>query len=126
MDSGLGLRPPRNDSEGVIPGRSVREREGIHSASPDRGSPSLATLAGDDIPPYVITGLVPVIPIQKALSLTSHYRDGRDRPGHDGEVLASLHDRSHRNETIANRQAYLRVSVALNSGLLLRLWKTTQ
>ena len=65
MDSGLGLRPPRNDSEGVIPGRSVREREGIHSASPDRGSPSLATLAGDDIQ-TVMACLVPVISIRKS------------------------------------------------------------
>jgi hypothetical protein len=31
----------------------------------------------------VITGLVPVIPIRMALRFSK--RDGRDKPGHDGE-----------------------------------------
>ncbi len=36
-------------------------------------------------PSLVITGLVPVIPIRMAQRISK--RDGRDKPGHDGEGL---------------------------------------
>jgi hypothetical protein len=40
-------------------------------------------------PSYVITGLVPVIPLRLAMSCVPK-RDGRDKPGHDQGVLPQL------------------------------------
>ena len=37
----------------VIPSRSEAEGKGLHSVEPDRGSPSLAALAGDDTRPVM-------------------------------------------------------------------------
>ena len=51
--SGYGSRAPltrpRDDSEGVIPGRSAAKGKGIHSAERVRGSPSRPAAAGDDM-----------------------------------------------------------------------------
>ncbi len=59
----------------VIPDRSAAEGKGIHSAEPDRGSPSRAPLSPRvwlieiHQPPHVITGLVPVIPMMSSAVL---------------------------------------------------------
>jgi hypothetical protein len=50
-----------------------------------RGNPMVQKAISTDYPepiPIVMPGLVPGIPLRKALCLPK--RDGRDKPGHDG------------------------------------------
>jgi hypothetical protein len=74
----FGMPVPRSQRE---PGRFLLNCSLWRTAWLGTFPPACISSTTVEITSFVITGLVPVIPIRRALSLTQ--RDGRDRPGHD-------------------------------------------